>query len=414
MRDCQEINHSLPILSDMNLTPFPSRKHKYPYKKARLIDYGGDMSRRWYIEFGIYDHEIGKVRRRRNSRYFKEAETKKERYEIAAEIIKKLNEGLPYVSLNNPNDPEVQEKKKQTDRSFYSLEEALEYIIKLKYQVKNARKTHHAFRSHAKALLDFAKDEGRLFLSVNTFKAMEAQAFADSLLFKGLQPQTVKNKITALRAIFGHMLDRGMVESNPFKDIKLPKVKQSQYHETYNDDEIKSIKEYCLENDEYLWVVIQLIYYCFLRPIEIGRLKVKHVLLSQKQIIVTSDISKNAKNQFVEIPDQLMSVFLDMNLHNFNRSDYLFTKLGHPGPKQLPYNHLGNRYRKVADHLEIPTTKTLYSWKHTGAVAAYNNGVDIKAIQIQCRHHSIEQTDTYLRSLGLKRNDAFRRGAKVI
>jgi len=49
---------------------------------------------------------------------------------------------------------------------------------------------------------------------------------------------------------------------------------------------------------------------------------------------------------------------------------------------------------------------TLYSWKHSGVVAAYNAGVDIKTIQSQCRHQSLEQTDIYLKSLGLGINKA--------
>ena len=55
----------------------------------------------------------------------------------------------------------------------------------------------------------------------------------------------------------------------------------------------------------------------------------------------------------------------------------------------------------MIEDLELNTDYTLYSWKHSGVVAAYNAGVDIKTIQNQCRHHSLEQTDVYLKSLGL-------------
>ena len=39
-------------------------------------------------------------------------------------------------------------------------------------------------------------------------------------------------------------------------------------------------------------------------------------------------------------------------------------------------------------------------------ISAYNAGVDIKTLQKQCRHQSLEQTDTYLKSLGLDENKA--------
>lgn len=45
---------------------------------------------------------------------------------------------------------------------------------------------------------------------------------------------------------------------------------------------------------------------------------------------------------------------------------------------------------------------TLYSWKHTGNVRAYEAGVDILTIQEQNRHHNLAMTEVYLRSLGLR------------
>ena len=59
------------------------------------------------------------------------------------------------------------------------------------------------------------------------------------------------------------------------------------------------------------------------------------------------------------------------------------------------------RFRKLIKELNLGSDYTLYSWKHSGVVAAYNAGIDIKTIQNQCRHHSLEQTDIYLKSLGL-------------
>ena len=44
----------------------------------------------------------------------------------------------------------------------------------------------------------------------------------------------------------------------------------------------------------------------------------------------------------------------------------------------------------------------LYFWKHTGAVNAYLSGVGIKQLQRLLRHSSVQITDIYLKSLGLR------------
>ncbi|MEN7551857.1 hypothetical protein AAG747_28330 [Rapidithrix thailandica] len=77
-----------------------------------------------------------------------------------------------------------------------------------------------------------------------------------------------------------------------------------------------------------------------------------------------------------------------------------------PGPDSLLRVRVTERHIKVLRHLEIyDGLVTLYSWKHTGVVNAYRAGVDIKTLQSQLRHHSLEMTDIYLRSLGMVLNN---------
>ena len=51
--------------------------------------------------------------------------------------------------------------------------------------------------------------------------------------------------------------------------------------------------------------------------------------------------------------------------------------------------------------LELPTGYTLYSWKNTGAVMMYKEGVKMKYISLYMGHSSIEITDEYFKSLGI-------------
>ena len=63
---------------------------------------------------------------------------------------------------------------------------------------------------------------------------------------------------------------------------------------------------------------------------------------------------------------------------------------------------MSNRHRKILRALGYSSEYKLYSWKHTGAVALAKAGVGLKAIQLQLRHHSLDQTDEYLRQLGVE------------
>lgn len=57
---------------------------------------------------------------------------------------------------------------------------------------------------------------------------------------------------------------------------------------------------------------------------------------------------------------------------------------------------------------------SLYGWKHTGNVDSFLAGVDIYDLMRQNRHHSLEQTMGYLRSLGLRPNVNFGKKAPAL
>ena len=45
----------------------------------------------------------------------------------------------------------------------------------------------------------------------------------------------------------------------------------------------------------------------------------------------------------------------------------------------------------------------LYSWKHTGNISAYLAGADLMYLRDQNGHHSVSQTEKYLKDLGMIR-----------
>lgn len=68
------------------------------------------------------------------------------------------------------------------------------------------------------------------------------------------------------------------------------------------------------------------------------------------------------------------------------------------------------RHNTITKGLGIDTEKGLYSWKHSGACAAYQvlNG-DMYSLMRQLRHSELTTTQIYLKSLGLVDNAAIRK-----
>lgn len=149
-----------------------------------------------------------------------------------------------------------------------------------------------------------------------------------------------------------------------------------------------------------LWFFVQFVYYCFLRPrSELRLLKIGDVILEEQKILVPSSISKNKKQQYVTIPNAFFST-VQKKLKNRNPNEYIFPGKNYLAPTGM--NTMGRLHREILKELGFDTNRyKLYSWKHTGAVAAVKAGIHIKQLQIQLRHHSLDQVDEYLRQLGV-------------
>jgi integrase len=163
--------------------------------------------------------------------------------------------------------------------------------------------------------------------------------------------------------------------------------------------QVERLKAWMQEHDAELWLFCQFVYYCFIRPGELRWLRVGDILFEEAQIIVRAEISKNRQQQYVVVPDAFLPQL--MPLISKPPGALVF-----PGAldasKPIGINSMYRRHQKCLDALGFGKGYSLYSWKHTGAVAAAKAGVSVKELQIQLRHHSLDMTDRYLRQMGVQ------------
>lgn len=192
-------------------------------------------------------------------------------------------------------------------------------------------------------------------------------------VFKGVGQQALLNGIEPLNA-----------KSSP--------AKYFQRHQ------IERLKKNLLEQDPELWLFCQFIYFCFIRPGELRQLKVGDILFDEWKICLPSHVSKNKTQQYVTIPVAFRPSL--ERLKERSPQEYLFPS-NMDVTKPQGANAMLSRFRKILNEMGFGQEYKLYSWKHTGAVACVRAGVGVKQLQIQLRHHSLEEVDRYLRQLGV-------------
>jgi len=390
-------------------------KH-YKHKKARLITCKGDLSKKWYLDYQVWSVKRQKLVRKRYYKGFDKFNTYETRLKYGNAKCRELNNILPtscIEPIETKENESVEQLPKQSPKKVNFFFKDLDDNFKILYKVGSA-----SYKSYSSCLNLFEQWLKKFEFDDYThkhFTKKEAQMYVDYLSRQGLTGKTVKNRVAPLKSICNKLIQREIIIDNPFNALEMPKIIQSDKNTCFSAEQIKEIKTYCQDNDKmFIWLFCQFIYYTYMRPVEISRLKMKHIDFSTSKIIVAGNISKSGKTQTIELPQALKTQLLEYVGVGYNDEHYLFTTKECPGPKKTADSAFAKLFLVIRRTLEINEKHTLYSWKHTGVVNAFKNGVNIKSVQMQCRHHSIEQTDVYLKSLGFMDNSEFAQGIPTI
>jgi len=97
------------------------------------------------------------------------------------------------------------------------------------------------------------------------------------------------------------LVQRELMDKNPCQNIKELKT-VSKAHRYFSPELQAELEAWMLANDRALYRFTRLIYYCFVRPGELIQIRAKDVNLTERRLMVSGEMSKNRKAQYVAIP----------------------------------------------------------------------------------------------------------------
>lgn len=376
---------------------------KFPYRPAKLNDRNGDISKRWYVAFYVWDIAKEKLVRRQDFSINK-FKTLKTRREAAKELIRELNdalkEGLVVDSTplpkQNPNNSEMLTSKTSFSKAF-------ERILDIKKATTKPR-TAHTYESYAAILREWMRESGLERRPIDSIKETEVYQLADFLTLRvkrerKISNRTINNYFEFLVSIFNQLVKRKLIPDNPFHAWdKLPTDVGRNL--AYNHaQKVQLLKTF--ENPKYIALrrFVMCIYYLLGRPNAIRLAKVKDI--GDGEWFFPREHSKNGKDHYAIIPAQLQEELKKMELEAYPADFYLIGRNGKPSKIPVSVSYFSNMHRTIIKKLGYSDDYTLYSWKHTGVVDAFKSGIDIRRLQLQIGHSELGTTATYLKSLGL-------------
>lgn len=365
-----------------------------PEQKPRLFDADGDMTKRWYIDFKVWDTDKGGFVRKQDTsmnKYRTLAERRRVAKKKLAEITQLLEEG--YTAGQTP----------AANIGLDPLRATMLDAVQLVEQHKAGRTTgERRAEDYSRLRRRLAEYPALGNLPLRLVGPGQVLAFLrHQEQARDFGPTSWNSYRNTLSSVFNYLLKLEAVNRNPVRGVETRKKVASDKHQPYTEAQRQQISAaLTARGDAQLLLFISVVYYCFIRSGgELRLLKVGDI--KAETIRVPGGTAKNSKAEHVAIPRALEKLLQQHQVRSHPADWYVFTGEGRPGPVPVGKNWFARRHRALLDELGLASENfTVYGYKHTGAINLYLATRDIELVRRHCRHAHAGITATYLRGLG--------------
>ncbi|MDR0453640.1 MAG: site-specific integrase [Deferribacteraceae bacterium] len=300
---------------------------------------------------------------------------------LALEISRKINAGTFKIGEYFPD---KEEKQINIEHDVLCNQYILQWI-----ELKKSVITYSTAKSYAYIVRTLTPYFNNIRLI--DVRPTHIRNIVSQLVNNQLSPKTVRNMILMLSNVFKYAHDDGIIESNPTKNIQLPKVKIEE-PDPFTHDEILKILDYMDKHHPKMTAFFAIGFYSGMRTGEIMALKWANFDFNKHKILVDAthtankikDSTKTGKARYVDIIPNLDKYIQKHKEHTFLQNSYLFiNQYGDPFISQTSIvrhywqpclQRLGIRYREP------------YQMRHSFACMMLDVGENIKWVANMLGH----------------------------
>lgn len=281
-----------------------------------------------------------------------------------------------------------------------SISEAFELVLKLKQNVMN-KTSFGNYQLRIKRFMNVLPDQS---LPITSIIKKDVINFLNNIL-QETSPRNRNNYRTDLNSFFNELENNEYIESNFIAKINVLKSIPER-NKTFSDSIQKDIYVHLEKNDKLLLLFIKFISYNFLRPVEVCRLKVKDVDITERKLYVRA---KNKPVKIKIIPDILINDLPDLT--TFDPESFLFTPNGFGDNWDAEENNRRDFFSKrfnevIKKPYSLNKDYGLYSFRHTFITRLYRKLRETQSQQVAksdlmliTGHSTLTALDKYLRDI---------------
>lgn len=376
----------------------PHQSPVLPYQPSSGIDYVRQYTlpvlregTEWYVEFYAYDPARCKLRRKRIKVNRIKSLAKRRSYarDMMARITLQLQRGWnPWIA-------------KDTSQLlvFSDVCDTYEaYIDKMFASGQYRKETYAGYKSYLKNLREYVSTESPIYY-LYQFDRAYIVGFLDYIFIgRDNGGQTRNNYLSWLSVFTGWAVVKGYLTTRPTEGIpKIDKRHLVKQRSVIPLDVVRRIGRWLEEHDPYFLLACQLLYNCFIRPVEMTRLKVGWINVEAGTVAIPAEASKNRESMVVTLPKSVLYKMMDLGIFKSPSEDFLFSRNLRPGPHQIDTIIFRHHWNSLRSALGLRKEWQFYSLKDTGITEMLDNNIASITVRDQARHSSLAVTEVYTR-----------------
>ncbi len=269
------------------------------------------------------------------------------------------------------------------------------FISYLKYEKRYSSHTTMAYQKDLDQFVLFCTEMVGEF-NIKEVDSSTLRKWVLSLMEAEYQPQSIKRKTSAIKAFFNFLMKNELIETYPFIDVPLPKVRkklpafvnEGSLHHLLDDGFFSNDFEGTRDK-----LIITLLYGTGIRRAEL--LHLKESSFDRKNRLVRV-MGKRRKERIIPYPESVNTVleqYIGIRNREIGASDeaLLVTEKGEPAYDKLIYRTV----RKYLEQVTSLEKKSPHVIRHSYATHLLNRGADLNAVKELLGHANLSATQIY-------------------
>lgn len=348
----------------------------------------------WYIGFMAFDPAIGKLHRKRiKLNYIPGGVCAKRKY--AQDLIKRLNE-----QLSKGWNPWIETQYGKSYSKFDDVGEHYKrYITKLFQDDVYTKETFDAYSSFLRNLQKYNEQRTTPITYIYQLEHSYVVDFLEHIYIdRDNTAQTRDNYLAWIRQFSTYLVQQQYVKTKPSEGLSvLGKKAHKKKRKIIERQDLVRLSTYLQEYNKYYLLACYILYYCFIRPKEMSKIKLEHLSIKNRTVYIPEDISKNRTAGVITLPKKVIHLMIDLSIFNNPSESYLFSRDFMPGLEYVNEKRFRDYWsREIRKKLRFPDCYQFYSLKDSGITNLLRDtNIDKLSVRDQARHSSILITDLY-------------------